>query len=113
MEHTLQKLDSSDLLLAFVNSKEKSEGMLFEIGYAVSKGKQFTLALKNEVTNTSIAQMANLLINFDTLDELCNKLLESDLCPAPPKNEIRKPARRRGLGNECRRNQNPNFLQEN
>ncbi len=74
MEHAFQKLDNSDLLLAYIKSDEKSEGMLVEIGYVVGKGKPFALALKRGVKTTSIQQMANPLIEFDTLDDLCEKL---------------------------------------
>ncbi len=74
MEHAFAQLDNADLLLAYVKSDEKSEGMLLEIGYFVGKGKPFALALKNGVKTTSIKEMANPLIEFDTVDELCEKL---------------------------------------
>jgi len=74
MEHAFAKLDESDILLAFIRSDDKSEGMLVEVGYFLGKGKKFALALKNGIKTTSIAQMAEPLIEFDTLDELCGKL---------------------------------------
>jgi len=74
MEHAFQQLNTSNLLLAFIRSNDKSEGMLVEIGYAIAKGKRFALALKNGVSTTSIAQMAEPFIEFDNLDDLCDKL---------------------------------------
>ncbi len=74
MEHAFQKLDESELLLAFIKSDDKSEGMLLEIGYFLGKGKPFALALKNGVKTTSIKEMANPLIEFENIDNLCEKL---------------------------------------
>lgn len=74
MEHAFQKLDGAEMILAFVKSDEKSEGMLLEIGYMVGKGKSFALAIKNGVKTTSIKEMANPLIEFETIDDLCEKL---------------------------------------
>src|SRR5437016_3060861 len=43
LEHSLRELDSSDALLAYINSEERSEGMLIEIGYAMAKGKKIII----------------------------------------------------------------------
>lgn len=74
MEHAFQNLDLCDLLLAFIKSDDKSEGMLVEIGYFMGKGKPVALALKQGVKTTSLAEMANPLIEFTDLDDLCSKL---------------------------------------
>jgi nucleoside 2-deoxyribosyltransferase len=74
MEHAFRNLDECDFLLAYIKSDEKSEGMLVEIGYFIGKGKPFALALKRGVKTTSIAEMAEPLIEFDDLDDLCEKL---------------------------------------
>ena len=73
MQHTFNQIDKSDLLIAFINSSDKSEGMLLEIGYAIAKGKKFVLAIKNGISTTSIEQMAASTIKFDYFDELLNK----------------------------------------
>ncbi|MCK9351923.1 MAG: nucleoside 2-deoxyribosyltransferase [Candidatus Paceibacterota bacterium] len=74
MEHALRKLDDSDVVLAFIRSPEKSEGMLLEIGYAVAKGKPFILALKQGLKTMAIAEMADPLIEFESSEDLCGKL---------------------------------------
>jgi len=74
MEHAFQKINESDLLLAFIRSNDKSEGMLVEIGYAIGKGKRFALALRRGAQTTSIHEMANPLIEFESIPELCQKL---------------------------------------
>jgi nucleoside 2-deoxyribosyltransferase len=45
-----------------------------EIGYAIAKGKPFTLALKTGIKTVSIVEMANQLIEFETTEDLCEKL---------------------------------------
>lgn len=74
MEHAFKNLDECDLLLAFIKSDEKSEGMLVEIGYFLGKGKPVALALKQGVKTTSLAEMATPLIDFSDLNNLCEKL---------------------------------------
>lgn len=74
MDHAFAELDSSDVLLAYINSDEKSEGMLVEIGYGIAKGKKFALAVKDGVKTTSIAQMADPLIMFADTEDLSQKL---------------------------------------
>jgi nucleoside 2-deoxyribosyltransferase len=51
LKHALGRLDKSDVILAFVKSDQKSEGMLLEIGYMMARGKSFALALKREIKN--------------------------------------------------------------
>ncbi len=74
MEHALQNLDQADVLLAFVNSEEKSEGMLVEIGYALARGKKFILAIQKSLQTTSIKLMASQVLEFSDLDDLCAQL---------------------------------------
>lgn len=74
MRHAFEQLNNSDIVLAFVRSDEKSEGMLLEVGYAMGKGKRIALALKRGVKTTSIQDMADPVIEFDSVDDLCEKL---------------------------------------
>ncbi len=74
MRHAFEQLSSSDIVLAFVRSDEKSEGMLLEVGYAMGKGKRIALALKRGTKTTSIQDMADPVIEFDSVDDLCEKL---------------------------------------
>ena len=79
LKHALERLDKSDVILAFVKSDQKSEGMLLEIGYMMAKGKSFALALKRETKTTFLAELAAPLIEFDSIDDLCDKLTKVNL----------------------------------
>ncbi|MCX6790666.1 MAG: nucleoside 2-deoxyribosyltransferase [Candidatus Gribaldobacteria bacterium] len=74
LQHAFGKLDESDLILAFVRSSEKSEGMLLEIGYMLAKGKPLALALQQGVKTNFIQELANPLIKFESVDDLYEKL---------------------------------------
>jgi nucleoside 2-deoxyribosyltransferase len=74
MEHAFRKLDESEAIIAFIRSPERSEGMLMEIGYSLAKGKSFILAIKKDLKTMAIGEMANPLIEFETVEELCKKL---------------------------------------
>lgn len=74
LQHELKKLDESDLLMALIDSSERSEGMLVEIGYILAKNKPFVLLIKRGIKTTTIHQMAKTVIEFDTLEELSEKL---------------------------------------
>jgi len=79
LSHALEQLDKSDVILAFVRSDQKSEGMLLEIGYMMAKGKSFALALKRGTKTTFLAELAKPLIEFDSVDDLCDKLTKVNL----------------------------------
>lgn len=79
LKHALERLDKSDIILAFVKSDQKSEGMLLEIGYMMAKGRSFALALKRETKTTFLAELAEPLIEFDSIDDLCDKLTKVNL----------------------------------
>ena len=53
--------------------------MLLEIGYMMAKGKPFVLALKRETKTTFLAELAEPLIEFDSIDDLCGKLIKVNL----------------------------------
>lgn len=74
LEYALKELDDSDIYLAFIKSAEKSEGLLMEAGYAIAKKKKFYLAIKKGVTSAFMTAMADKIIQFDGLDELCEEL---------------------------------------
>ena len=74
LEYALKELDESDCLLAFVKSAEKSEGMLLEIGYALAKKKRFVLAVKKGVKTVFLREIADKVIEFKDIEELCEKV---------------------------------------
>ena len=71
MEHSLEELDRCDAIFAFINSNERSEGMLIEIGYAKAKGKPIVLAVREGVGAHSSKGVADHLIEFKDLEDLC------------------------------------------
>lgn len=79
LKHALERLDKSDIILAFVKSDQKSEGMLLEVGYMIARGKSFSLALKHGIKTTFLAELAEPLIEFDSIDDLCDKLTKVNL----------------------------------
>jgi nucleoside 2-deoxyribosyltransferase len=74
LNYALDELERSDMYLAFVKSEDKSEGMLIEAGYAIAKNKKVYLAIKKGIRTTFIREMADKIIEFETLDELYQAL---------------------------------------
>jgi len=74
LDYALRELDESDVVLAFVKSPEKSEGMLLELGYAMATGKKIILALKEGAKPVFLPEIASTVIHFSDLPELYSKL---------------------------------------
>ncbi|MDP2599006.1 MAG: nucleoside 2-deoxyribosyltransferase [Candidatus Liptonbacteria bacterium] len=70
LRHSLNELDNSDVLLAFINSPEKSEGMLLEIGYALAKKKRLYVLIRKGVKTTFVLEMADKVIEFKDAGEI-------------------------------------------
>jgi nucleoside 2-deoxyribosyltransferase len=71
--HTIDKLDNSDTVLIFLNSNEKSEGMLIEIGYAIAKQKKIVLLVRKEIETNYLRDIADVVIEFENIRELESK----------------------------------------
>lgn len=67
-------LDSKELLFVLLMSEEKSEGMLMEVGYAIAKGVPVVVAVRNDIKNTYLPTMGNLVIKWNDLEDLLNKI---------------------------------------
>ena len=74
LNHTLRKLDNSNIYLAFINSNEKSEGVLIEAGYALAKKKTIYSAIRKGVKTTFMKKLSDKNIEFSSLNELNEKL---------------------------------------
>lgn len=74
LRYAFERLDESDMVLAFVSSDLRSEGMLMEIGYALAKGKRIAVAMKKGVKSPLLPHLADPLIEFEFIDDLCGKL---------------------------------------
>lgn len=79
LDYALRELNETDYVFALVKSPEKSEGMLLELGYAYSKGKKIILAKKSDVQTTFVQEISEQIIDFDSLDELYDKLQKLEL----------------------------------
>ena len=62
MKHAFNNLDNFDTFLAIIRNERKSEGMLMEIGYCVAKRKKIILAIKKDVKNTYLPEIADKVI---------------------------------------------------
>jgi len=74
LDYALKELDQADTCLAYIKSSEKSEGMLIETGYAMAKNKKIYIAINKEVKSVFMREIADELIEFENLEELCLKL---------------------------------------
>jgi len=70
----LNFIDNSDCHLAIINSKEKSEGMLLEIGYSYAKKKRIIVAIKKGIKTTWIRKLIKEVIEFSDINDLSKKL---------------------------------------
>jgi len=76
LNHAFEEIDKRDVFLAIIRSNEKSEGMLIEVGYALAKGKKLIVAVKEGVDKTYVPELADHVIKFSDVYDLCNKLKE-------------------------------------
>jgi len=70
LKHSLAELETSDALLAFVNSAEKSEGMLLEIGYALAKKKKIFILVREGVKTVFLEEVADKVVRFTDTKEI-------------------------------------------
>ncbi|HII14888.1 MAG TPA: hypothetical protein HA362_01095 [Nanoarchaeota archaeon] len=71
------ELKKCDGFFAFVESDEKSEGLLLEAGYTKALGKRIVLAIKKGVNLRFLRAIADKVIAFESLDELKGKIKET------------------------------------
>ena len=74
VKHAFDVIDNSDIFLAIVRTEHRSEGLLMEIGWCLSKKKKFILAIKEDVKNTYLKDMADEIIEFKDFNDLLIKL---------------------------------------
>ncbi len=67
-------IDKADAQFVIINSEEKSEGMILEMGYAIAKGKKVIVAIKNGITNTYLPGIADESIEWESIDDLTQKI---------------------------------------
>lgn len=74
MEKAMKEMDSSDVILFFVNSDDESQGMILELGYAFGKGKRVVLAVNKRVGNCIFRRQIWEVIEFEDINDLCRIL---------------------------------------
>ncbi len=74
MDCAFSEIDKSDCLLVIQNDKERSEGMLMEVGYCIAKKIPVVIAKQDQVTDTYLPEMTEYAISWSTRDDLLKKL---------------------------------------
>ncbi|MBR9706245.1 hypothetical protein GOV14_04370 [Candidatus Pacearchaeota archaeon] len=75
----LRKMDDTDILLVYMSSSEKSEGMLVELGYALGKDKKVILCVDKTVDETRVRYFTEDIIEFEDVNDLYDKLKALDI----------------------------------
>jgi hypothetical protein len=68
------EINKSEVFFAFVESDEKSEGMLLEAGYAKASNKKIILAIKKGIDLRFLRSIADTIIEFDDFSSLKEKI---------------------------------------
>ncbi len=76
---TLEKIKNQDVLISIVKSSEKSERMLMEIGHAIGLKKKVIALLQKNINNTHLRELADKVIEFDTIKDLDEILKKEDI----------------------------------
>lgn len=79
MDHAFAIIDNTDFLFVVQTSESKSEGMLMEVGYCLAKHIPIAVANKKGITGTYVPQMADLLIEWESTEDLATKIQKSNL----------------------------------
>jgi hypothetical protein len=78
--YAFKRMDKSNLILAIIRGKDKSEGMLMEIGHILDKkDKEIVLAIDRKVNNTYMRTIADKTIEYNTFEDLLTKLNGMDI----------------------------------
>ncbi len=72
--HGLLKVDDNDTFLALIRSPERSKGMVMESARAISKNKRYVLAIKRGLEFPEFRKVADVVVEYDGLDELYRQL---------------------------------------
>jgi len=73
----LPEIKKADAFLIFLDSEEKSEGMLIETGFAKAHNKKIILAIKKGLSKHWLPHLAEKVIEFENLEDLQNKIKET------------------------------------
>jgi len=68
------EIKKCDAILCFVNSKELSEGMSLETGFAKALNKKIILVISKKYSFPTLEAISDKIIRFNDLDDLIKKL---------------------------------------
>jgi nucleoside 2-deoxyribosyltransferase len=71
-------MDECDFVIVLLNSDEKSEGMLIEVGYALARGIPVVVAIKEGVTRTYLPRLSTTHFSWKENDDLVRSLSHID-----------------------------------
>lgn len=74
MRHAFLKIEEMGRLFVLIDSEQKSEGMIMEIGYCLAKGIPITVAIRSNVTGTYLPNMTDEVIRYTDIDDLVQKI---------------------------------------
>ncbi len=74
VKHSFKVIDESQICLTIIRTDHRSEGLLMEIGYILSKKKRFILAIKSDIKKTYLRDMAEEIIEWENFEDLLIKL---------------------------------------
>ncbi len=79
LEKAFKEIKNSDIVFAFLDKIEKSEGMLLELGYAKALNKKIILAIQKDIPKFFFTKsISDIIIEFKDLKNLVKKI-KSDL----------------------------------
>ncbi|OGE84931.1 MAG: hypothetical protein A3J48_00370 [Candidatus Doudnabacteria bacterium RIFCSPHIGHO2_02_FULL_46_11] len=74
IKEAFSEIEKADIFVALVNSVEKSEGQLIEIGFVKALDKKFILLIKNELRSVHLRYLADKVIEFSDMEDLYKKI---------------------------------------
>jgi hypothetical protein len=77
IEHAFAKINGLGGLFVVLDSNEKSEGMLMEIGYCLANNLNIVVAKKRDLGSTHVPDMANHTFEYDDIRDLKESILTS------------------------------------
>ena len=78
MTEAFKELSKAELQFVLVTSKDKDEGMILEIGYAIARNIPVIVAIKDDIKDTYLPNMANKTIVWNNVNDLLEKIQGTD-----------------------------------
>jgi len=72
--YIFNEIEKADVILVFINSTEKSEGMLLEIGYSIAQRKSFWLLIRKGIKTNFLKDIADELIEYVEVNDIMTPL---------------------------------------